>query len=80
MQCSQNRSDFVCGLSTRKTVTPCSIQKAKTLTSSSHNERQAFDSKSNGNTSWYFFGGFSAYWIVPSGRVRNHSGCSLTYG
>ena len=27
--------------------------------------------------SWYFFGGFSAYWIVPSGRWRNHSGCSL---
>ena len=26
--------------------------------------------------SWYFFGGFSAYWIVPSGRVLNHVGCS----
>ena len=26
--------------------------------------------------SWYFLGGFSAYWIVPSGRCRNHSGCS----
>ena len=25
--------------------------------------------------SWYFFGGFSAYWIDPSGRSRNHSGC-----
>ncbi len=30
--------------------------------------------------SWYFFGGFSAYWMVPSGRLRNHSGCSFTYG
>ena len=30
--------------------------------------------------SWYFFGGFSAYWIVPSGRVLNHYGCSATYG
>ena len=30
--------------------------------------------------SWYFFGGFSAYWIVPSGRWRNHSGCSVTHG
>jgi hypothetical protein len=30
--------------------------------------------------SWYFLGGFSAYWIVPSGRARNHSGCSLTHG
>ena len=30
--------------------------------------------------SWYFLGGFSAYWIVPSGRCRNHSGCSLTHG
>ena len=26
--------------------------------------------------SWYFFGGFSAYLIVPSGRWWNHSGCS----
>ena len=30
--------------------------------------------------SWYFFGGFSAYAIVPSGRVVNHSGCSVTHG
>ena len=30
--------------------------------------------------SWYFFGGFSAYWMVPSGRWRNHSGCSVTQG
>ena len=27
--------------------------------------------------SWYFFGGFSAYLIVPSGRWRNQSGCSV---
>ena len=25
--------------------------------------------------SWYFFGGFSAYAMVPSGRWWNHSGC-----
>ncbi len=25
-------------------------------------------------------GGFSAYWIVPSGRCRNHSGCFATHG
>jgi hypothetical protein len=30
--------------------------------------------------SWYFFGGFSAYAIVPSGFVVNHSGCSATHG
>src|SRR6185295_12270908 len=30
--------------------------------------------------SWYFFGGFSAYAIVPSGLVVNHSGCLLTHG
>lgn len=30
--------------------------------------------------SWYFFGGFSAWAIVPSARLRNHSGCSLTHG
>ena len=27
--------------------------------------------------SWYFLGGFSAYAIVPSARVVNHSGCSV---
>ena len=30
--------------------------------------------------SWYFFGGFSAYWMVPSGRMMNQSGCSVTQG
>ena len=30
--------------------------------------------------SWYFFGGFSAYCTLPSGRQRNHSGCSFTHG
>ena len=30
--------------------------------------------------SWYFLGGFSAYWIVPSGRWANHDGCSVTHG
>src|ERR1700712_903585 len=30
--------------------------------------------------SWYFFGGFSAYAIVPSGLVVNHSGCEVTHG
>src|ERR1700733_2654203 len=30
--------------------------------------------------SWYFFGGFSAYWIEPSGRMTNQSGCSATQG
>ena len=30
--------------------------------------------------SWYFFGGFSAYAIVPSGRWWNHSGCFCTQG
>src|SRR5258708_312828 len=28
----------------------------------------------------YFFGGFSAYWNDPSGRCRNHCGCSRTDG
>ena len=28
----------------------------------------------------YFFGGFSAYRIEPSGRRRNHCGCSLSQG
>ncbi len=30
--------------------------------------------------SWYFFGGFSAYCTLPSGRCLNHCGCSLHVG
>src|SRR5689334_23125033 len=30
--------------------------------------------------SWYFFGGFSAYFSVPSGRRLNQSGCSFSHG
>src|SRR5919107_680845 len=30
--------------------------------------------------SWYFFGGFSAYAMVPSALVVNQSGCSFTHG
>src|SRR3954449_7749739 len=30
--------------------------------------------------SWYFLGGFSAYFSVPSGRRLNHSGCSVSHG
>jgi hypothetical protein len=30
--------------------------------------------------SWYFFGGFSAKRMLPSGRRQNHSGCSVTQG
>src|SRR5919205_942769 len=30
--------------------------------------------------SWYFFGGFSAYAIVPSGSFVNQSGWSRTHG
>src|SRR5947208_2583908 len=30
--------------------------------------------------SWYRFGGFSAYFSVPSGRRWNHSGCSFSHG
>src|SRR5258705_330865 len=30
--------------------------------------------------SWYFFGGFSAYLMLPSGRQSNHSGWDLIQG
>ena len=30
--------------------------------------------------SWYFFGGFSAYLMLPSGEWRNHSGWAVTDG
>src|SRR6185312_11845146 len=30
--------------------------------------------------SWYFLGGFSAYFSVPSGRRLNHSGWSVSHG
>ncbi len=45
---SQNGNGLVCGLSTRKIVTPSPIQNSKTLFSSSHSARQSSDSKLNG--------------------------------
>ena len=75
---SQNGNGFVCGLSTRKMRTPCAIQNWTTDSSSCQSSRHAAVSKSKGTMSSYFFGGFSANWIEPSGRWRNHSGCSLT--
>ena len=30
--------------------------------------------------SWYFFGGFSAYAMVPSARVVKKDGCDCTHG
>src|SRR3569832_895506 len=69
---------LVCGLSTRKIATPRANQKATTSVSSCHSSRHASLSKSKGELSSYFFGGFSAYCMRPSGRVRNHSGCSRT--
>src|SRR4051812_1765798 len=44
----QNGNGFVCGLSTRNTVTPCSIQNVKMLRSSSHSDCQAGPPRSNG--------------------------------
>src|SRR5665647_853788 len=37
-------------------------------------------SKFSGWMSWYFFGGFSAYAMLPSTRVVNHSGWAATQG
>jgi hypothetical protein len=49
MHHSQKRSDFVCGLSTRNTVTPAfSIQCRNTLSSSSQSASQSSLSKSMG--------------------------------
>src|SRR3954454_11643469 len=44
----QKRKGFVCGLSTRKIVTPCEAQNSITLSSSCHSADQSSDSKSNG--------------------------------
>src|SRR3954452_5697004 len=45
---SQNRNGLVCGLSTRKIVTPCSIQNSNTRCSSCQSARQSADSKFSG--------------------------------
>jgi hypothetical protein len=45
---SQNANALVCGLSTRKIVTPWSIQNRTTPASSSHSARQSSVSKSIG--------------------------------
>ena len=67
-QC-QKGSGLVCGLSTRKVRTPCSIQKqhdAQDLVPQRSPGRRS--RSSSGKMSWYFLGGFSAYLMVPSGR------------
>ena len=76
----QKSNGFVCGLSTRNTLTPWSIQNTTTSRSSCHSSRHSALPKSSGKMSSYFFGGFSAYCTLPSGRRANHSGCSRTYG
>src|SRR3954467_7988772 len=45
---SQNRNGLVCGLSTRKIVTPCSIQNSNTRFNSCQSARQSADSKLSG--------------------------------
>ncbi len=45
---SQKANGFVCGLSTRKMLTPCSIQKRNTLSSSCQSDSRTGVSKSNG--------------------------------
>src|SRR4029077_4171634 len=45
---SQNPKGLVCGLSTRKMRTPCSLQKTKIESNSCHSSRQRSVSKSNG--------------------------------
>ena len=42
---SQNATGFVCGLSTRKTRTPCDTQCSITSRNASHSPRQSSDSK-----------------------------------
>src|SRR3569833_873308 len=65
---------LVCGLSTRKIATPRANQKATTTKSTSHNTHHTTHTKTKKKMSSYFFGGFSAYCMRPSGRLRNHSG------
>src|SRR5260370_38620739 len=48
MSHSQNGNGLVCGLSTRKIRTPCSIQKTTIESSSAHSSGQASQSKANG--------------------------------
>ena len=48
MSHSQNGNAFVCGLSTRKIVTPASIQNRTTSASAFHRPCQSSDSKSSG--------------------------------
>jgi hypothetical protein len=80
MSHSQKAKGFVWGLSTRKIRTPLSTQKRTTPPRASQSCRQRSHWKSKGTMSWYFLGGFSAYWMEPSGRWRNHSGCSRIHG
>src|ERR1700731_1986688 len=77
---SQKGNGLVWGLSTRKGRTPPPTQNRIVSRNSVHNPSRSGLSKSTLTMSSYFFGGFSAYLIVPSGRKRNHCGCSRTQG
>ena len=65
---SQNGNGLVCGLSTRKIRTPCSTQNRMTSRNASHSAMRSAQLKSGLTISSYFFGGFSANRIDPSGR------------
>src|SRR5688572_29598556 len=80
MHHAQKGNAFVCGLSIRKILTPSPAQNSKTPASPFQRPRQSSHSKLSGKMSSYFLGGFSAYWMDPSGRWRNQSGCSRTHG
>ncbi len=56
---SQNHTGLVCGLSTRKILTPWLTQR-RTMRRISLDRPAGSLSKLSGKMSWYFFGGFSA--------------------
>src|SRR3982074_1959292 len=77
---SQNLKGFVWGLSTRKILTPCSIQNTTTSRRAFHSAPASSDEKSGLSLCPHLLRGLSAVRIEPSGRRLNHCGCCLQAG
>jgi hypothetical protein len=81
MHHSQKANGLVCGLSTRKMRTPCSIQNSKTSGSSSHRApRPVVGLEVERVDVLVLLGRVLGVLDRAVGPLRNHSGCSCTQG
>ena len=77
---SQNGTGFVCGLSTRNTLDPAVDPPEHHVAQCVPQPAPVVRLEVDVVDVLVRFGGFSAYFNVPSGRRWNHSGCSFSHG